>query len=133
MSLAYLSPHARDWRSEEVIAEWDGVLRVVEDQAQLEVTTRGFRQFPQPSEVACVNRGSSLDLKAHDDSALTLHNDVHLILVLVSIVVKPTSFVKPRRLLHDFREEERLKQWAKDRTVFGDALLGRPYGDREQA
>jgi hypothetical protein len=43
----YLSPDARDWRSEQVIAEWDGVLRVVEDQAQPEVSPRSFRQFPQ--------------------------------------------------------------------------------------
>ncbi len=114
MLLACLSPDTRDWRSEQVIAEWDGVLRVVQDQAQLEVTPRGFRQFPQSAEVARVNCRSSLDLKAHDGPALTLHNDVHLILVLVSVVVEPTSFVKPRGLLHDFREEERLKQWAKD-------------------
>jgi len=89
----YLSPDARDWRSEQVIAEWDGVLRVVEDQASLK-----FR--PEASD----NFRSGAD-----------------------------RFRQARTSVHDFREEVRLKQWAKDGTVLGDALLGRPCGNREQA
>jgi len=45
-----------------------------------------YDDSPQSAEVSRVNCRSSLDLKAHDGPALTLHNDVHLILVLVSVV-----------------------------------------------
>src|ERR1700680_5134110 len=97
----YLSPHARNRRSKHVVPEWDGVFGVIEDQAEFKIAPGGFRQFPKSAEVARANCRRGLDLKAHDGPALTLHNNVHFILILVSVVVECASFIKPKRLLHD--------------------------------
>src|SRR5487761_302649 len=43
MLRVYLSPNTRDRRSEHVVPEWDGVLGVIEDQAEFEIAPGGFR------------------------------------------------------------------------------------------
>ena len=96
----------------------------VENDTEFEILAAGRGQLSKPLEIAGSDGRGRFDLNTNYISTLTFHDDVHFVLILISVVIKPARLGQPIHLFHDLRESESLQQRAKDRSILTDSFLG---------
>src|SRR5437660_1356522 len=90
----------------------------VENDTEFEILAARCRQLSKLLEIAGSDGRGRFDLNTNYISTLTFHDDVHFVLNLISVVVKPAHLGQPIDLFHNLRESESLKQRAKtDRSL----------------
>jgi hypothetical protein len=60
----------------------------VENDTEFEILAAGRRQLPKPLEIAGSDGRGRFDLNTNHISALTFHDNVHFVLILISVVGK---------------------------------------------
>jgi hypothetical protein len=121
--MCHLRPQAGDRYREHALAERHRLLSVVENDAEFEILAAGRGQLSKPLEIAGSDGRSRFDLNTNYISTLSFHDDVHFVLILISVVVKSARLAQSIHLFHNLRESESLKQRAKDRSILTDSFL----------
>src|SRR5580658_3888440 len=96
------SPYTRHRSSEKAIPEGNDLRSVIEHEPEFQIVSTDVQQLPHPLEVARMDGCACFDFDTDQCAVLIFHEDVDLILILISIVMERITFIRPCGLLHDF-------------------------------
>src|SRR3984885_9678339 len=107
-----LRPQPTQRHSREAIAEAEASLAGVQDDPGLEPAAKLVTQVTQSREILCCNGCCCLDLDPCHLTAAELEHDIHLALLLVTVVKHRCCALCPVALARKLHRGKRLKDWA---------------------